>query len=304
MNDSPKPVKGTQGPPSEPRRLWHMALSRLVSELAPPGVEVLADQPLGIEPQRMDLLILRRRDVPRHDEEAHILRGLWKHLPEDTIVEFKSLRRPVAPGDASKLLGYGAAYFAQAVERLPRLEQLSLVLLVVSVTPTLEQELARMHWTLHALGDGYFEVKGTQFSTWLAVIDSVSRAEHDALLDSLGRGKMIDAGVAAWWSEHMLNIPEVMQLMYTQRTSEEAMEVLRRLPPEVRRQLIDRDVVKLMTVEERLAGLRPEERLADLSPEERLLLNPPEVLRQLSKEYVASLSPHVREEIDRILRTH
>ena len=71
------------------------------------------------------------------------------------------------------------------------------MLLVVSRTPTLQRELDRMSWVMVPMGGGYYRVPATFFPTYVGVIDEISEAEHDALLDSVGRGRMIDGEVVA-----------------------------------------------------------------------------------------------------------
>jgi hypothetical protein len=53
--------------------------------------------------------------------------------------------------------------------------------------------------------------------------------------------------------------------------------------------------------EQRLAGLTPEQRLAGLTPEQTLLTLPDTVLRTLPAEYIATLTPAVRDAIHRRL---
>jgi hypothetical protein len=58
------------------RDLWHLGFARLVRQRAPPGFVVCAEVPLSDEPQRADLILIRRADLPRSDREAQVLRAL------------------------------------------------------------------------------------------------------------------------------------------------------------------------------------------------------------------------------------
>jgi hypothetical protein len=70
--------------------LWHMGFTSLVQQRAPPAFEVQSEMRLSIEPQRADLLLLRRLGLARDDGKARVLRGLWPLLGNVTILEFKS----------------------------------------------------------------------------------------------------------------------------------------------------------------------------------------------------------------------
>ena len=144
------------------------------------------------------------------------------------------------------------------------------------------------------------------FPTYLAVIDEISDAEHDALLDSVGRGRMINGTVSAWWCEHMAHTPEAIRLMNTKQPTEETIELMRRLPPEMRARVMDRAAIRLLSPEA-LSTLTPEQQAAVLSSltlEQQFSVMPLEVLRGLSDAYVASLPASVRSEIERRLTTH
>jgi hypothetical protein len=66
---------------------------------------------LAAEPQRADLLLLRRGAAATPDDGT-VLRG--PRLGFDSLVEFKSRGRPLRRGDLIRLLGYGAQYTTRA----------------------------------------------------------------------------------------------------------------------------------------------------------------------------------------------
>src|SRR3712207_5683684 len=111
------------------RTAWHVGFTNLVVERGPPAIDVWPEVQLSIEPQRADLLLLRRTGEPRRDHEARVLRRLWPLLGTDTLVEFKSPARPPRKGDLLRLLAYGAVYHAaQALlDRLDDPRDLTLV---------------------------------------------------------------------------------------------------------------------------------------------------------------------------------
>jgi hypothetical protein len=57
-------------------------------------------------------------------------------------------------------VGYGVLYHTAHLDELPEREDLTLVLVVGSVTPTLLQEIERMGSTLTPLDGGYARIEG------------------------------------------------------------------------------------------------------------------------------------------------
>jgi hypothetical protein len=99
------------------RTAWHAYFAMLIEERAPRDVEVIAEHVLTLEPQRADLLLIRRsRD--RRDDQAGVLKRLWPELTTESLVEFKSISRPARRGDWIRLLGYAAQHHAKQIERL------------------------------------------------------------------------------------------------------------------------------------------------------------------------------------------
>ena len=135
--------------------LWHLAFVNLIERRAPPNFEVQSGVRLSIEPQRADMLLLRRIGVERRDDLAGVLRALWPRLGKVTVVEYKSpVDSAFRPGDLLRLLGYGVLYETAHFDELPERADLTLVLVVASVTPTLRAEIKRKGWTLTPLGGG------------------------------------------------------------------------------------------------------------------------------------------------------
>ena len=144
-----------------PFDLWHLAFVNLIQRRAPPNFEVQSEVRLTIEPQRADMLLLRRIGVERQDQQARVLRTLWPRLGLVTILEYKSpVDSAFRPGDLMRLVGYGVLYDTAHRDELPKREDLTLVLVVASVTPTLLEEIKRMGWTLTPLGGGYARIDG------------------------------------------------------------------------------------------------------------------------------------------------
>jgi len=276
---------------SEPEKrrfdLWHLAFANLIAGRAPPNFEVQSEVRLTIEPQRADMLLLRRIGVERQDAEARVLRRLWPWLGAVTVLEYKSpVDSAFRPGDLLRLVGYGVLYDTVHREELPKREDLTLVLVVASITPTLLTEIERMGWRSTSLGGGYGRIDGVMYTTYVVVIDEVSDAERDEYLRLFshhrtepGEGRR---WLEQWMRETKMKQPDVEELP-------EFSDMMRRF--------LDK-----LPVEERLAGLAPEERLLGLATEQVVLALPLDVLRGLSDDYIGSLPVKVQEQIRKRLQ--
>jgi hypothetical protein len=163
------------------RTVWHNLFAALLLERRSPDFDVLADVPLSVEPQRADLLLLRKHRSGGRTAPGSVLRALWPKLRAHTIVEFKSAARPLRIGDLIRLLGYAAQYHARHARRIGRGE-LGLVLVVARRSPTLDAELGRLGWGLGAGKGGYLPIRGGPYPGWVVVLDRVRRAEGEGVL--------------------------------------------------------------------------------------------------------------------------
>ena len=272
--------------------LWHLGFANLVQQRAPPNIEVHSEVRLSLEPQRADLLLLRRLDEVRQDESARVLRALWFWLARIAIVEFKSpVRSSFRPGDLLRLLGYGVQYHAAHFHDLTSPLDLTLVLVVPKITPTLLEEIRHMGWVLVSLGNGYSRINGAEYTLLVAATDEVAVAENDAFL-SIFSHHPVNNPEAAWWLRSWMKETNVKQNIEDIPGYDEICGTLTELMP------VEKIMAKF-TPEQRLAGLAPEQRLAGLPPEQALLAVPVEVLRSLPADYLRSLPPAIDQEIRR-----
>jgi hypothetical protein len=291
--------------------LWHLAFANLVEQRAPPSFEVQSEVRLTIEPQRADLLLLRRRELVHRDRKARILRRIWPLLAKITIVEFKSpTRSSFRRGDLLRLWGYGPLYQANHVDEVPTRSDLTLLLVIPSVTPTLLEEIKAMGWKLVDLGGGYRRITGTVYALYVALTDEVAATERDAFLRIFSHRAVTDPA-ASWWLRHWMAERNMKQNIKDIPGYDEMFQkLLDEAPAELR--------LSGLSPEQRLAGLAPEQRLAGLAPEQRLaglaaeqrvagltleqqiLALPDEVLQGLSG--LSTLDPQIRRAIRRRLR--
>lgn len=261
------------------RDLWHLAFVNLVRARAPASISVQPEVVLTIEPQRADMLLLRRGAPPWEDGDARVLRCLWPLLSQDTVLEYKSpnvsaFRR----GDLLRLHGYGFQYHVDQIDRLSTRRALTLVLVVASVTPTLLEDIARMDWTFTPLGRGYSRIEGPVYATYLVVTDEVTEAEQDEFLAIFSHRRVLSLAAKQWMTHWIEQEHGTMQNVKDMEGYDEMMQKF----------------IDSLPVELRLAGLAPEERLVDLPPERQVLALSDEVLRTLPDEYLRTLPADVQ----------
>jgi len=270
-----------------PFDLWHLAFVTLIQRRAPPSFEVRSEVRLTIEPQRADLLLLRRIGVERQDDQARVLRRLWPLLGLVTVLEYKSpVDSAFRPGDLLRLVGYGVLYDTGHLDELPQREDLTLVLVVASVTPNLLKEIKRMDWALVPLGGGYGRIDGGVYTTFVVITDEVTEADRDEYL-RLFSHRPAERGEATRWLQQWMRETRMKQPDIEELPGYE--EMFQKL-------------VEAMPLEKRLAGLAPEQRLAGLPTEQLILALPLEVLRVLPEEYLRSLPTPVQEQVQKRLR--
>ncbi len=293
-------------PPSEPtqegvtrraRTFWHYPYADLVTRRRPPGWDVVVEKLLSLQPRVIAMLLLRHPDGERRDDEAGIMRGLWRHLTSTVLLEFKGPTAGLRQRDLSNLLSYGAEYLAQDECPIVRHEELSLVLVVPRETPTLWRELEHCHLTTEPLEDGYVRLLGVSYTVVVVLLDQVADAERDDYLRLFtAKFEQIQDYEALAWAhswlktdrkdmEHLKHLEGYEDLVRDFAKHFGKKVLVENATPEERRAMLS-----YMAPEERLAGLGAEERLAGLDAEERLAgLGPAEIL--------AGLAPEVREQL-------
>jgi len=306
-----------------PFDLWHLAFANLVQRRAPPNFEVQSEVRLTIEPQRADLLLLRRFGVERQDHKALVLRRLWPRLGRVSVLEYKSpVDSAFRPGDLLRLVGYGVLYHTAHLDELPEREDLTLVLVVASVTPTLLEEIERMRSMLTPLEGGYACIDGLMYTTHVVVIDEVTDAERDEYLRLFSHKPALPGEATLWLRQWMketkMKQPDMEEVpgfkeLFAKSIAKAIQEMpleerLEGLAPEERLAGLAPEQV-LGAFEQRLAGLAPEQvlgafeqRLAGLAPEQVVLALPLELLRALPEAYLRSLPAEIQERVRKRLQ--
>ncbi len=288
-----------------PFDLWHLAFVTLIQCRAPPNFEVRSEVRLTIEPQRADMLLLRRIGVGRQDDQARVLRRLWPLLGLVTVLEYKSpVDSAFRPGDLLRLVGYGVLYDTGHLDELSQREDLTLVLVVASVTPNLLKEIKRMGWALVPLGGGYGRIDGAVYTTFVVITDEVTEAERDEYLRLFSHRPAAQGEATRWLQQWMrdtkMKQPDIEELPGFEEMFQklvEAMPLEKRLAG-----LAPEQVLGAFAPEQVLGAFAPEQRLAGLPTEQLILALPVEVLRVLPEEYLRSLPGEVQEQVKKRLR--
>jgi hypothetical protein len=275
--------------------LWHLAFANLIQHRAPPSFEVQSEVRLTIAPQLADMLLLRRKGAAAHDHEARVLRRLWPWLGRVTVLEYKSpVDSAFRPGDLLRLVGYGVLYETAHLDEVPGRDDLTLVLVVASITPTLLAEIGRKGWTLTSLGGGYARIEGVMYSTYVVVTDEVTEAERDEYLRLFSHRPAVPGEAAQWLRQWMretrMKQPDIEDLPEFKELFKKTFDKV------LAEQLAE------LTPEERLAGLAPEQVLGAFAPEQVVAALPLELLRVLPEDYLGTLPADVQETIRKRLQ--
>ncbi len=115
------------------------------------------------------------------------------------MVEFKSpIKSSFRPGDLIRLWAYGPIYHAANLDEISAPADLTLLLVVPSITPTPRDEIATLGWKVADLGGGYRRIDGAVYALYVGVTDEVAEAEHDGFLRLFSHLRGTDPEAAQW----------------------------------------------------------------------------------------------------------
>ena len=273
--------------------MFHPLLADLLEERGPGQIHITSELQLTRGALFADIVVMRRGEAST--EKPRVLLGLWDWIAHWAVLELKTPSRPLRAGELRKLYAYGVWLSHLRHNEIPRVDDIVVILLVPTRTPTLDDELASMSMQMVAQGTGYYELRGPSSQLgYVVLLTEAADAEQDGLLSLFARGRVEGADAVQWFTAH-------------------ARQWMSRIPQQ--QWSTDQEFLTAFTeavgVERLLAGLAPEQRLAGLTPEQRLagldaahavLALPVEVLRVLPTDYIATLPQDVRDEVRRRLR--
>jgi hypothetical protein len=218
------------------------------------------------------------------------------------LLEFKSISRPFRRGDLARLLAYGLVWFythqAKEALTLPRGRRrrarpgdLTLALVVPTLTRTLRREVEQMGLTLHPSESGYHRATGAFCTVVVIELSRVASVEHDDLMGWFAGTPVHPSMELARWigqNTSTMNAPDKASPDLAGFADWFA-HLRDALPLEMR--------FAGARPEDLLAHLKPEERLAGLSETDRVLALPDAALRGLSADYLATLPEAAQQRI-------
>ena len=296
---------------------WHPPFLGHLYEHSPRWARVRGEVQLTVEPLRVDAVLEVWADrVHDASDVGTTLRGLWRYLVVVCLLEYKSKVWPFQHGDLYRLFVYGMLWLADHQqraregggrgERLAR-HEVTMALAVPSVNQALRDELTEFDLALPASETGYYHVVGAPLTLVVIDLGVVAEQENDDLLRWFAGQPMRTLEAKRWVRQHQYAKDGAMSTQATEDLEgydEYMEEMLRQATPQQKlRGMTPEERVAGLRPEERVAGLRPEERVAGLRPEEVVAVLPVEVLRALSDEYLATLSPETQAKI-RAARGH
>jgi len=282
---------------------WHPLFAELLKFALPKGFEQIAELSLTSEPQRIDLVVVRRGKGigPQLTGFASITERLSDH----NLFEFKSPKDQLTAQDLPFTIGKLCQY--QAIMPWQNLEDLALFFVTASLDKG-DFKKAWVTWKLKSqeIENGLWELTGQPWKMWCVECNDVwqSSGNENLLLFTedfakhpaqyLNQG-LLSEHLVVWLSQQLGRYRQgrsEMPVQYSkdfQDMLEQAMEeYLANLPLEKK--------LAGLTPEQRLSGLAPEQRLSGLAPEQRLSgLAPEQRLSGLAPEQrLSGLAPEQR----------
>jgi hypothetical protein len=309
------------------RTAWHPLLTSLLRQLlGPDSFEVRDEFPLTKEPQRVDIVIIKRlADAPEPELLDTVLDTLLPH----NLLHFKGPTDELEAHDAMQLMGY--AYQYMNVEKLEDPSQLGLAVLASQMTPRFLKQFRALGAELqeHPVHQGVLQGSMSGFSLRCVSLEQASRQQGNALLVGVSRGVLKDPSRWPVFSATEMALFHGMaqqirqlrdkggELMYpgltmAESTYEEAVlrlmgairpktvvkaltpEMLAELTPEMLAGLAPEQVAAALPADKLAAALPAEQRLAGLDEAHAVLALPVSMLRALSSDYLDALPQDVQ----------
>jgi hypothetical protein len=312
------------------RTAWHPLLILLLERLLPRDLwDVLSEFTLTREPRRIDAVIVRRAAEP-HWQPSH-LRSVLDDLHEHNLLHFKGATDELERTDALQVLSYAYQYMALHDLRTPAV--MSLRVVAPTLTPRFRAQLTALGGALvetevrgvhvgHLQG---FALRAVETSVaWSTPGEHLLFAISPACITAPEHPRGFDDTERDVYYRLLQGITQLSQdprwkaimkdaTLVGETASQALMDLLAVIPIEQRLAgLAPEQRLAGLAPEQRLAGLAPEQRLAGLAPEQRLaglseadrvLALPDAALRALPAEYLATLpadaQAHIRARLGR-----
>jgi hypothetical protein len=279
--------------PGKIRTWWHPLTGSCLRWQLGSHYELLEEVPVGKKPLQIDFLLLHKVQGDLSDHARKVIAGLAEYLNEYTLVELKSPSDTLRAGDFRTLIAYALLYCAQ---QQPHLDPVRMTLIVIApgLSRPYEEEMRLLGVDARQEHPGVWRLQGGMLGAhpgWLLESMVLYGEGHPML--SLLSPRFLQQPQQTYEMLRRAGYTDLVVFMVQQ------IQQFRRLGREFAMQHLGsedemvnvwRDVLAVMTAEERLEGLSAEERLKGLPPEERLKGLPPEErLKGLTPEELVRL---------------
>jgi hypothetical protein len=298
------------------RTAWHPLLILLLERLLPRDLwDVLSEYTLTREPRRIDAVIVRRA-AEAHWQPSH-LRSVLDDLHDHNLLHFKGATDELERIDALQVLSYAYQYMALQDLRSPAV--MSLRVVAPTLTPRFRTQLTALGGALvesevrgvhvgHLQG---FALRVVETSVaWSTPGERLLYAISPACITAPEHPRGFDDTERDVYYRLLQGITQLSQdprwkaimkdtSLVGETASQALMDLLAVIPLKQRLAgLAPEQVLAAVPPEQRLAGLAPEQRLAGLAPEQlaraiseadHVLALPDTALRALPADYLATL---------------
>jgi hypothetical protein len=251
----------------------------------PSGWQLIPELLLGRLPQRVDIVILEL--VGTAPGVARKLLSIFNYLRRHTLIEFKGPTDDLGPEDALVLLAYGAQYMR--LKKLKDPAELCLMVIAAGITPSFVEQIERLQGTFTQIDKGLW--RGDLAGAVLHGVETGPASERgptERLLYAFSRAFLKDPRGGLPLDEEARKVYALLQ---------NQVEQFRKIRGETA--MKDYELVKMSLAEllqpafERMAQEEPEKLAKMLTPEQRLAGLTPEQLA----EALGALPPEVQEQV-------
>ncbi len=296
------------------RTAWHYFLHLLLMERGSRRFTYTAEFPVTEAVQRMDWLVVRRREEVVADDGTTLV-ALWPLLSDVNVLEYKSASRGYRPRELYRLLGYGLQYVSADAGPLPP-DTVTLVLLVASRNATLAHDEAALGMTSVEVAPGYAWLRGAPLPVLRVDLTAVARAWHDELLALFAADVPLTPAAGRWWYAHHGPMENEMNPTELEDFDEMHRRYIASLPPELRIAGLSADevlshykadevlshykadeVLSHYKAEEVLSRYKPDDLARALSESDRVLALPDAALAAFPESYLSTLPTETQRRI-------
>ena len=277
--------------PKRELKHWDAYFVQLLEKWLPQyNLIVLKKFSLGKMPLQADAIVIKKTDA----EPLWEKHPLWKYLNEFNIVEFKSVSDPYKEYSLGKLITYGFAY--QAKEKLGTESNLSLWLILPTITPTLRKSIEIQNESIIEISQGFYKTKA-YFPLYIIEYEELPRKEEYyglKLFAKQGKGEIIKE-VLEWdgderlWKEYLL----IISIFY--------MKILKEVEKMLSQKQLKKEYSELL---DRIVNTMGEDFLIDKVGEDKIInkLGKDKIINKLGKEEI--IKTLGKEDIIKYLEKH